>query len=60
MKTRIAYYITVYWRPGSVVHEQWILPSELHLIATFFKNFPNAKTVSVERHELSTDHWIFS
>jgi len=58
-KTRIAYYITVSWRPGSVLHEQYIMANELHLIATFYKNFPRATCITVERHELDADGYPF-
>jgi len=61
MKTRIAYYIIV-WHGSLIKHEQWILASELHLIATMFKKFKEdgVEHIEVEQHELSTDHWLFS
>lgn len=59
-KKRIAYYITVYDYRGHVIHDQYIFPNKLHLIATFFKDNPEASRVEVTRDELSPDHWLFT
>jgi hypothetical protein len=35
------------------------MANELHLIATFYKNFPRATCITVERHELDADGYPF-
>lgn len=59
-KTRVVYFIIVYDERGRMLHEQYIMPNELHLIATFFKHHKDAFRIDVTRDELSPEHWLFT
>jgi hypothetical protein len=59
-KTRVAYEVQLWSEHNTLIHSQYIMPNELHLIATFFKAHPETEYIKIFKDNLSTEHWLFS